>query len=125
VVDKSPDRIHFWADGNEIILAHIVAANITVKPSRKLIPEEPLPSTTLRDVKPGQRAKVASIARACRGPMRRRLLDLGIVPGTVVTVEREAPGGDPVAYRIRGATIALRENQARFIHVEPQIDEEA
>jgi len=50
---------------------------------------------------------------------RRRLLDLGLVPGTVVEAELASLGRDPTAYRIRGALIALRRAQADQIHVLP------
>jgi ferrous iron transport protein A len=40
------------------------------------------------------------------------------VPGTLITIEYASPGGDPVAYRIRGALIALRRTQAELIQVE-------
>jgi len=49
---------------------------------------------------------------------RRRLQDLGVLPGTVIEAEFASPGGDPVAYRIRGATIALRKEQAAHILVD-------
>lgn len=53
-----------------------------------------------------------------RGAERRRLMDLGVLPGVEVTVEGTSPMGDPKAYRILGALIALRQGQARGIHVE-------
>ena len=62
---------------------------------------------------------VAYISRACQGAQRRRLLDLGVVPGTPITREMTSAGGDPAAYRIRGALIALRRSQAVWIHVAP------
>jgi Fe2+ transport system protein FeoA len=43
------------------------------------------------------------------------LLDLGFVPGTEVSVELKSPNGDPTAYRVRGAVIALRREQAALI----------
>jgi Fe2+ transport system protein FeoA len=46
------------------------------------------------------------------------MLDLGIVPGTVVEPEMSSPGGDPIAYRVRGTLIALRREQADLIRVE-------
>ncbi|MCF8010231.1 MAG: ferrous iron transport protein A [Clostridiales bacterium] len=46
------------------------------------------------------------------GPTRRRLLDLGLVPGTRVEVLQRSPMGDPVAYNIRGAVIALRKEES-------------
>ncbi|MFZ5646883.1 MAG: FeoA family protein [Bacillota bacterium] len=51
------------------------------------------------------------------GLIRRRLMDLGLVPGTRVEVLRASPLGDPRAYRIRGAVIALREDEASKIIV--------
>jgi Fe2+ transport system protein FeoA len=51
------------------------------------------------------------------GVERRRMLDLGILPGARVEVVMKSPLGDPVAYRIRGATVALRRDQARHIQV--------
>jgi Fe2+ transport system protein FeoA len=44
-------------------------------------------------------------------------MDLGVVPGTEIEAEMKSIGGDPVAYRIRGASIALRKNQADKIYL--------
>lgn len=52
------------------------------------------------------------------GPERRRMLDLGIVPGTRVEVALLNPLGDPTGYRVRGAVVALRREQARRIRVQ-------
>lgn len=49
---------------------------------------------------------------------RRRLLDLGILPGTRIENVMQSPLGDPVAYRIRSAVVALRREQARMIEIE-------
>lgn len=49
--------------------------------------------------------------------VRRRLLDIGLVPATTVTAVRRGPAGDPTAYLIRGALIALREEQASKVMV--------
>ncbi len=54
---------------------------------------------------------------------RRRMLDLGIVPGTIIEVLRKSPLGDPTAYEIRGAMIALRKEESNKILVR-LIDEE-
>ena len=54
-------------------------------------------------------------------PSGRRLLDLGLVPGTLVEAELTGAGGDPVAYRIRGALIALRKDQSRWIQVDRRV----
>lgn len=53
------------------------------------------------------------------GLMRRRILDLGIIPGTTVECIRRGPSGDPTAYTVRGTTIALRQEDASGIRVYP------
>ncbi len=75
-------------------------------------------TATLAELPAGCAAVVAGLSPLCRGPARRRLLDLGIVPGTNVAARLRAPGGGPVAYDVRGALIALRRDQAEFVHVE-------
>lgn len=53
------------------------------------------------------------------GNGRRRMLDLGLITGTPVEAVLRSPAGDPMAYQIRGAVIALRSEEARHILVEP------
>lgn len=52
------------------------------------------------------------------GTARRRMMDLGLIKDTVVEAIRKSPSGDPTAYQIRGAVIALREEEASKILVE-------
>ena len=61
---------------------------------------------SLANLQVGERARVASLLS--RGSMRRRLQDIGLIEGTEVECVQKSPAGDPVAYRIRGALIALR-----------------
>jgi ferrous iron transport protein A len=68
---------------------------------------------TLADLSAGQAGLVTELHS--QGPVRRRMMDLGIVPGTLVSVEMKSPLGDPVAYRVRGAVVALRLEQARLV----------
>ena len=70
---------------------------------------------TVADLRPGQRADVAGI----RGDdlFRRRLLDLGVLPGTLVEALMTGPAGDPIAVRVRGTTLALRVSDARRIQI--------
>lgn len=70
---------------------------------------------TLADLPVGQAGVVITLH--LRGAERRRLLDLGLVPGTVVVAEMRSPLGDPVAYRVRGASVALRRAQAQQIEI--------
>jgi DtxR family transcriptional regulator, Mn-dependent transcriptional regulator len=117
LTEKEPARIRFWTNGDEHVLAPILAGNIYVRPlpageSPPIDDGRPLTHLPL-----GQSARVVSLAAGLRGPERRRLLDLGLLPGTEVTAELRSPGGDPTAYRIRGAIIALRAEQARQVKV--------
>lgn len=72
---------------------------------------------TLGGLRVGQRGVVTSLH--AQGIMRRRMLDLGLVPGTVVESVRRSPAGDPTAYNIRGAVIALRAEESCKIYVDP------
>ena len=67
---------------------------------------------SLSALRVGQSAYVAEIQ--ADEAMRRRLLDLGLIRGTRVTCTAKSPAGDPAAYLIRGAVIALRGRDARW-----------
>lgn len=71
---------------------------------------------TLDQLKIGEIARVTKITST--GASRRRLLDLGILPGTDLQAELKSPLGDPIAYRVRGSLIALRREQAQEIEIE-------
>ena len=117
VSESTPRRIRFEANAEEVVLAPVLAANLTVAPLPKEV-EMPGPFERLSDLALGQQARVVAIAPTLRAPERRRMLDLGLVPGTVVEVELRSPSGDPTGYRIRGAVIALRQDQADQIQIE-------
>jgi DtxR family Mn-dependent transcriptional regulator len=119
LLEAAPNEIRFRFDGREQVLPPVVAGQITVEPLPDGESLDELPHPTLADIRPGEAARVVRLADACQGPQRRRLLDLGVVPGTIVTAEFSSPGGDPIAYRIRGALIALRRVQAKLIQVDP------
>lgn len=67
----------------------------------------------LHELQPGEHGTV--IALETTGSMRRRFLDIGIIPGTVVECLGRSPAGDPSAYRIRGAVIAIRAEDSHSI----------
>jgi DtxR family Mn-dependent transcriptional regulator len=117
VIERSTTRIRFWADGNEHVLAPVLAENLSIKPLPEFRTQDLVEEEFLSGLKPGGRTWVVDLSPACRGPERRRLLDLGFVPGTLVEVEMVSPGGDPTAYRVRGTVIALRREQAGLIRV--------
>jgi DtxR family transcriptional regulator, Mn-dependent transcriptional regulator len=123
VVERTPQRIHFWADGDEHVLAPLIAANISVVSLAGEAVVEP-GGEPLANLSPGQQGRVTGISPTCRGPRRRRLMDLGVLPGTCIEAEFSNPSGDPTAYRIRGAVIALRREEAGQILVERTGQEE-
>jgi len=118
-----PGEVRFEAGGQDHVLTPLVARHITVE----ILPDAELdqgPGGTLAELEPGGTGRVLGIHPKLQGPQRRRLLDLGLVPGTLVEAELESAGGDPVAYRVRGALIALRRDQARWIQVDRETGSE-
>jgi DtxR family Mn-dependent transcriptional regulator len=113
---RAEQRIVFDAEGRHVVLAPLIAANISI---RKLDKEEAAreSTATLAELHLGQQADVVRVSPACRGLERRRLMDLGIVAGTRVAYERRGLTGGLSAYRVRGTVIALREEQARMIGI--------
>lgn len=118
MLESAKERIRFTANGEEVVLAPLFAKNITVTPLKSEMKIEGR-FKRLSSLSIGETGTVLGISRACRGQQRRRLLDLGIVPGTRVTAEFKSAGGDPVAYRIKGATVALRKKQADRVYLIP------
>ena len=122
VLDVADKKITFAANGQECTLTSLFAASITVE----LQPEQvPMPQKyqLLSDLEVGEKGKILAISPTCRGQQRRRLMDLGIVPGTIVSAEIRSASGDPVGYRIKGATIAIRKGQANLIFITKDIKE--
>ncbi|MBU4459913.1 MAG: metal-dependent transcriptional regulator [Verrucomicrobia bacterium] len=103
-------------DGRTVVLPRDAAGQITAD---TLPAGERFDETVgrLSDLRPGERAEVVGMSPLIRGLSRSRLLDLGVVPGTVLEIDIVSPSGDPVAYRIRGASIALRREQSDRILV--------
>jgi DtxR family Mn-dependent transcriptional regulator len=122
VLERSAERVRLERDGEvECVLAPVVAANLAVVPRDHLSAPEPRAGgETLAALEPGQGATVTGIATNCRGLARRRLFDLGVLPGSSVHAEMRSPSGDPTAYRVRGALVALRREQAQMIQIERQ-----
>lgn len=69
----------------------------------------------LNDLEVGESGVVAGVGG--ESAMRRRLFDLGLVPGTTVTCTAVSPAGDPAAYLIRGAVIAIRGRDAAAVRL--------
>lgn len=71
---------------------------------------------TLKELKPGEKGEILKLRG--EGPLKRRLLDMGIVPGETVEVIRVAPLGDPVEVKVKGYRLSLRKEEAESVIVE-------
>jgi len=71
---------------------------------------------TLKETKPGETVRVAKINGA--GPIKRRIMEMGITKGVEVHVRKVAPLGDPVEVTVRGYELSLRKADAEIIEVE-------
>jgi DtxR family Mn-dependent transcriptional regulator len=116
-IKRDNRQVRVLVDGSECRINMVEAQNVTVRvlPEGQQTGSRPV---TLADLDLGETARVIGISPACRGSERRRLLDLGVVRGTEIRVDMESAAGDPVAYLIRGALIALRRSQAAWIRIE-------
>jgi Fe2+ transport system protein FeoA len=72
-------------------------------------------SIRLHLLRPGQQAIITKING--EGALRRRFVEMGIVKGETILIERNAPLGDPVEYFIKGYHLALRKEEAAHIEV--------
>ncbi len=75
-------------------------------------------SSLLSELEPGDKGKILHIKAL--GALRQRLIDMGLLPQTLVEVERVAPSGDPIWLKVRGFNISLRKQEANGILVERQ-----
>ena len=75
--------------------------------------------STLKDVKVGSTVTVKKIAG--EGPVKRRIMDMGITKGVQVYVRKVAPLGDPVEVTVRGYELSIRKADAEIIEVEEQL----
>lgn len=75
-------------------------------------------TVSLRQMKVGQKGKIAKIDAS--GEVNQRIRDMGLIPGAAVSVVGKAPLKDPVALRLYGVTISLRNREADHIQVELQ-----
>ena len=71
---------------------------------------------TLKDMKPGETATVAKLLG--EGPVKRRIMDMGITRGTEIFVRKVAPLGDPMELSVRGYELSIRKADAEMIEME-------
>ena len=116
ILASPPGSVHIEAGGAAVRLDAAEAQNVTVQ----LVPAGSVSTDdqpTLVALDMGETAEVTGLSPACQGIQRRRLLDLGIVPGTLISAELSAMGGDPRAFVVRGALIALRRDQQAWVRI--------
>jgi DtxR family Mn-dependent transcriptional regulator len=117
ILPSDDGGIHLAVDGRTLALDAAAASNVTVDTSVGGPSASGWDGATAADLRPGEWGEVVQLSPACQGVQRRRLLDLGVVPGTRITAELAAASGDPTAYRIRGALVALRREQQRWVRI--------
>ena len=75
-----------------------------------------MPKLNMRKMQPKQSGTISSVTAG--GELGRRIRDMGLVPGTRITIQGRAPLYDPVALRVMGFTLTLRNSEADYIDVE-------
>ncbi|NJC98238.1 MAG: hypothetical protein C3F07_04710 [Anaerolineales bacterium] len=118
IIERTPQRVVLSDGETEYRLAPTVAANVSVAP----LPESETAKASaisLADLTHDQQAEIVMLDDAVQGFTRRRFLDLGLTPGTLIYPELGNFFNDPRAYRVRGTLIALRKDQAAQIWVRP------
>ena len=124
VMQAREGRLRVETSSGVIELDLPMAGNVTVRQHESTEAPEEESAHTLEHLSVGRTAEVVGLAPSCQGIQRRRLLDLGVVPGTHIRSELASASGDPTAFEIRGALIALRREQQRWVRVR-LIDEAA
>jgi Fe2+ transport system protein FeoA len=73
--------------------------------------------TTMDGLFPGESAIISRISGT--GPIKRRIMDMGLVAGTIIRVQKLAPLGDPMEIKVKGFNLSLRKTEAAMIEVTP------
>jgi DtxR family transcriptional regulator, Mn-dependent transcriptional regulator len=118
VVEAEPlqGALTLHLDGKEVVLGLSLTKFVIVKShSVQRGKHQMLEPTQLHLLRPGQKATITHIGGATA--LRRRFIEMGIVKGETILVERHAPLGDPMEYFIKGYHLALRKEEAAYIKV--------
>jgi len=75
---------------------------------------------SLQDMQIGENARVAGFSDSSGNNYRKKLMAMGLTPGTEFAVTRKAPMGDPVEIKVRGFSLSLRKDEAKSLLVESQ-----
>ena len=111
------DFIHFF---HKYLFAHEHEGNKSDSPGPGKIKSLEIrdDTKTVYDLQPGVSARVARVTAS--GPIRQRLLDMGIIPGTRVKMERVAPAGEPVWIVVDGIHLSLRKQEAESVLIDSE-----
>ena len=71
----------------------------------------------LSNLKPGEQGRILKLDSSI-GPIRGRLMDMGVIVGETIKVEKVAPMGDPIEVKIKSYSLTLRKNEAKGIEIE-------
>jgi len=71
----------------------------------------------LSNLKPGEQGRILKLDSSI-GPIRRRLMDMGVIVGETIKVKKVAPLGDPIEVTIKSYSLTLRKNEAKGIEIE-------
>jgi Fe2+ transport system protein FeoA len=71
---------------------------------------------TVDDLQIGQKGVISTVGG--EGALRLRFLDMGLIPGTIVRLQKVAPMGDPIQIQVRGYELTIRREDARMIAIE-------
>lgn len=120
ISDKSDTGIKAIVLDKSVFIDYSLTSNIICEISDHFIDYS---ITRLSKLKKNETAFIYHISDLCTGLERRRMMDLGIVPGAEISIASSSPLGDPKAYNIMGSTLALRNIQAEqiFITFQPRI----
>lgn len=115
IIEKAKCGIRIITEGENYVLSEEESSLIRVTEDKECDEASFMDIIRLSSLKENEFAEITGISKACGGIKRRRLLDLGFVRGSTVSIDLTNPFGNPTAYIIRGTSIALRADQARYI----------
>lgn len=109
--------IHFVYEGATYALPHraVHAISMSALSEGSEEVEEAKQTSRLSTLSLGEEATIIGLSPYSRGAIRRRLMDLGFVKGSTVSIEMNSPMGNPTAYLVKGSIVALREDQASSV----------
>jgi DtxR family Mn-dependent transcriptional regulator len=118
VIEATPEKITLMDGENEVVIAPAIAGNVYLEPlaEPEVMAAGAIP---LSELSTYAKAEIIKLDERCQGFTRRRFLDLGLTPGTLIYPELDNAFKDPRAYRVRGTLIALRSDQADQVWVQP------